>query len=109
MESIALQGPGVHRAALVSHQGRRVLVLEPTRHAPRPDLSRLAQDLAWAHVDEILLEAAIPVDARHNAKVDYRALLARLNGRRAKKLASASSTVRRNSRTGVSSWKCRES
>jgi len=81
VESIALQRPGVRRAAFVGHHGRRVLVLEPTRRAARPDLGRLAQDLAWAHVDEILLHQDIPVDARHNAKVDYRALAARLNER----------------------------
>jgi olefin beta-lactone synthetase len=81
VESIALRRRGVRRAALVGHHGRRVLVLEPPRRAPRPDLSRLAQDLAWAHVDEILLHKDIPVDARHNAKVDYRALAARLNER----------------------------
>jgi acyl-CoA synthetase (AMP-forming)/AMP-acid ligase II len=80
-ESIALRHRGVRRAAFVGHHGRRVLVLEPARRAPRPDLSRLAQDLAWAHVDEILLHEDIPVDARHNAKVDYRALAARLNER----------------------------
>jgi acyl-CoA synthetase (AMP-forming)/AMP-acid ligase II len=81
VESVALQRSGVRRAALVSHQGRRVLVLEPTHRAPQPNLSRLAQDLAWAHVDEILLHEDIPMDARHNAKVDYRALAARLNER----------------------------
>jgi acyl-CoA synthetase (AMP-forming)/AMP-acid ligase II len=81
VESIALQAPGVRRAALVGHHGRRVLVLELTRRAPRPDLSRLVQDLAWAHVDEILWQEDIPMDARHNAKVNYRALAARLNER----------------------------
>ena len=83
VETVALRYPGVRRAAFVSHRGRRVLVLEPTRRSLRPDLPRLARDLAWAHVDEILWHKGIPVDARHNAKVDYRALVARLDRRRA--------------------------
>jgi hypothetical protein len=69
----------VHRAAFVGHRGRRVLVLERAPRSPRPDLASLAQDLAWAQVDAILWHNAIPVDARHNAKVDYRALAARLD------------------------------
>ena len=83
VESVALRCSGVRRAAFVGHQGRRVLVLEPTRRSLRPDLARLARDLAWAHVDEILWHEDIPVDARHNAKVDYGALRARLDRRRA--------------------------
>jgi len=83
VESVALRCPGVRRAAFVGHQGRRVLVLEPTRRSLRPDLARLARDLAWAHVDEILWHEDIPVDARHNAKVAYGALRARLDRRRA--------------------------
>jgi olefin beta-lactone synthetase len=81
VETIALQYPGVRRAAFVGYRGRRVLVLEPTPRSPRPDHASLAQRLAWAHVDEVLWDNAIPVDARHNAKVDYRALAARLKRR----------------------------
>ena len=81
-ECAALRRPGVRRAAFVAYRGCRVLVLEPACRSPRPDLALLAHDLAWAHVDAILWEDAIPVDARHNAKVDYRALAARLDGRR---------------------------
>lgn len=83
VESVALRCPGVRRAAFVGHQGRRILVLEPTRGSLRPDLNPLAHELALAHVDEVLWHDDIPVDARHNAKVDYRALLARLDRRRA--------------------------
>jgi acyl-CoA synthetase (AMP-forming)/AMP-acid ligase II len=79
VESIALRCPGVRRAAFVGHRGRRVLVLEPSRRSLRPDLDCLARDLAWAHLDEILWQEDIPVDARHNAKVDYHALRARLD------------------------------
>jgi acyl-coenzyme A synthetase/AMP-(fatty) acid ligase len=80
-ESIALRYPGVRRAAFVSHRGQRVLALELRRGAPTPDLIGLAQELAWAHVDAIQLRKRIPVDARHNAKVDHGALVAQLNQR----------------------------
>ncbi len=91
VETIALREPGVRRAALVSRRGRRVLVLEPAHRPPCPDLARLQRDLAWAHVDEILLDSHIPVDPRHNAKVDYRSLTARLD-RRQHGIARASMT-----------------
>jgi acyl-CoA synthetase (AMP-forming)/AMP-acid ligase II len=83
VESVALRCPGVRCAAFVGHRGRRVLVLESARRSLRPDLTRLARDLAWAHVDEILWHEDIPVDARHNAKVAYGALLVRLDRRNA--------------------------
>ncbi len=82
VETIALRHPGVRRAAFVGSQERRLLVLEPARRSPRPDPARLRRDLAWAHVDEILLDDHIPVDRRHNAKVDYRALRVRLDAQR---------------------------
>jgi hypothetical protein len=34
--------------------------------------------LAWAQLDEVRLVARIPLDKRHNAKVDYPALHAML-------------------------------
>jgi acyl-CoA synthetase (AMP-forming)/AMP-acid ligase II len=81
VESMALRHPDVRRAAFVGHRGQRVLALELRRGARVPDLARLAKDLEWAHVDEIQLHTHIPVDARHNAKVDHSALAARLNER----------------------------
>ena len=81
VESVACRCPGVRHAAFVGHRGRRVLVLERAPRSPRPDLASLAQDLAWAQVDAILWDDAIPVDTRHNTKVDYRELIARLDRR----------------------------
>jgi olefin beta-lactone synthetase len=81
VESIALRHPHFRRAAFVGHHGQRILVLEFRRGAPVPDLAGLAKDLDWTHVDEIQLHRHIPVDARHNAKVDHRALVARLTER----------------------------
>jgi hypothetical protein len=46
--------------------------------------ARLATDLrkatAWAQIDEVRIVSKIPVDARHNAKVDYPALRRMLGG-----------------------------
>jgi acyl-CoA synthetase (AMP-forming)/AMP-acid ligase II len=79
VEATALRHPDVRRAAFVGHRGRRVLVLELRRGASVPDLTDLSQDLHWARVDEIRLHKRIPVDARHNAKVDHGAVADRLN------------------------------
>jgi hypothetical protein len=34
----------------------------------------LLERLAWAHVAEVLTVPRLPLDARHNAKIDYPAL-----------------------------------
>lgn len=63
--------PGVRRSALVGHRGRRVLLLEADG-APGASLARA--DLHWAQIDEICHVRRLPVDQRHNAKIDYTAL-----------------------------------
>ena len=77
VECAAVHHPAVQRAAMVSHAGRRLLVIEP-EPGDRPDLDALDRDLAWAGLDRIVTMARIPVDKRHNAKVDYPALTRRL-------------------------------
>lgn len=78
VECAARQQPGIRRAALAFHQGKRILLLEPERNAPSPDTDALRSTLAWADLDEIRLWEQIPMDKRHNAKVDYTALQKRL-------------------------------
>ncbi|MBL9213216.1 MAG: AMP-binding protein, partial [Opitutaceae bacterium] len=69
-ECVAMTLPEVRRAAFVSHAGRRYLVVEAPRAGP--DLEgRLAAALRWAHPAAILFVRTLPVDRRHNAKVDY--------------------------------------
>ncbi len=69
VECVAMTFPAVRRTAMVGLNDRRVLVVE----AERDD--RLAVELlaavAWAQVDEVRFMATLPVDKRHNAKVDY--------------------------------------
>jgi len=77
VECAAREQGGVRRAALVSHHNKRILLLEPEPAAP-VDLATLSKTLAWAQLDDIRLWKTIPMDKRHNAKVDYAALLKRL-------------------------------
>jgi olefin beta-lactone synthetase len=78
VECAARQHPGVRRTALVAHDNRRVLVVESDSEV---DAAALRQHLAWARIDRIAVVRHLPVDQRHNAKIDYPALqklLARL-------------------------------
>ena len=73
VEAAAAAWPGVSRAALVGLGNRRILVVEPGDGA-RFDPAGLKSCLAWAGLDEIRLLKRLPVDRRHNAKIDYPAL-----------------------------------
>ncbi len=66
--------PDAPRAALVSWRSRRRLILEARTRLGRDTLAMLLAAIPWAQIDEIALVRRIPVDRRHNAKVDYRAL-----------------------------------
>jgi len=68
--------PGVRRSALVGLEGEAILAVEPES----------ARDLAgaqvsWARIDRVVGMERIPVDRRHQAKVDYPALRDRLRRR----------------------------
>jgi hypothetical protein len=54
------------------HRGRRLLAIELDNNAV--DLEALKNRIAWAHIDEIRILKHLPVDKRHNAKIDYPAL-----------------------------------
>lgn len=74
VECVALEHSGVRRAAMVQHQGQRILVVE--LHDQQADAQResLRQSVTWAHIADIRVLRHIPVDKRHNAKIDYPAL-----------------------------------
>ncbi|MCL4800741.1 MAG: AMP-binding protein [Burkholderiales bacterium] len=74
VECAALGVAGVRRAALAASGGRRLLLVEPRARGPAPDPEAVRERLAWAQLDRVALVGAIPMDARHNAKVDYAAL-----------------------------------
>ena len=64
----------LRRSALIAHQDRRLLFIEGAADI----------DVSWAEIDETIPVPKIPVDKRHNAKIDYPAL---------RKLAERSSVV----------------
>jgi len=64
--------PGIAHSALAAADGARVLVVEPLAgHAIDERAVRAA--VAFAQIDRVV-SAPVPVDPRHNAKVDYAAL-----------------------------------
>lgn len=63
---------GLRRSALLEQRGRTVLVIECDDDAAvMRVVERVRGELAWSGVDEVRTLGTIPVDARHNAKVDY--------------------------------------
>jgi acyl-CoA synthetase (AMP-forming)/AMP-acid ligase II len=78
VECVAMTFPEVRRAAALVRQGRRLLVVEAAEAGPKL-AARLKQAVAWARIEEIRFLAAMPVDKRHNAKIDYPALHRRLD------------------------------
>jgi acyl-CoA synthetase (AMP-forming)/AMP-acid ligase II len=74
VECAAYRDLSIRRAAAIAHQGRRLLLVEPYERSPAPDPCRLRESLAWARLDSIRVVRSIPVDKRHNTKVDYGAL-----------------------------------
>jgi len=79
VECAASQFPEIRRSALAAHDGRRILVLEVGRSERDGGTSsvlegRVRESLAWACLDRVVVVPQVPVDRRHNAKIDYVAL-----------------------------------
>jgi olefin beta-lactone synthetase len=81
VEAAASDIAGVHRSAFVTHRDKRTLVVELARDVAPLSRSSLLKQFEWVHLDDIVIVAAIPVDKRHNGKVDYPALEALLKRR----------------------------
>ena len=73
VECAASEHPRVVRAAFIVHRGERVLAVE-LRAASANTPAELRRRLEWARLDRVVTVPSIPVDRRHNAKVDYPAL-----------------------------------
>jgi olefin beta-lactone synthetase len=71
---------GLRRSAFAQHRGRRVLVIEAERHALEVR-DALVTRLAWARLQDVAIVDEVPVDRRHNAKIDYTALRRLLDAR----------------------------
>lgn len=78
VEHAAMQHPAIHRAAIVRHRGQRILTVQLRHRSAELDFGSLMKSLSFANVDQVHILRHIPVDARHNAKVDYPALSALL-------------------------------
>jgi len=72
---------GVRRAALIEKDKERVLVLETSGREFRNNCVEAAKCVAKFEIDRIVTMHRIPVDRRHDAKVDYPALHRLLDGR----------------------------
>jgi acyl-CoA synthetase (AMP-forming)/AMP-acid ligase II len=81
IESAARLLAGVQRAAYVAHQGDRVLAVEPPPDESPPSLEHFREALPEP-IDAAVTLDAMPVDRRHNAKIDYPALQSQLDARR---------------------------
>jgi olefin beta-lactone synthetase len=77
VECAADGAAGVGRTAFVMHRGARVLVAEMRDDAEVR--KALLERLAWARLADIVRVDRIPLDRRHNAKVEYAALPALLD------------------------------
>jgi acyl-CoA synthetase (AMP-forming)/AMP-acid ligase II len=64
----------VRRAAMVAHAERRILAVEFYDPRMKADLTPIREALSWTHCDEVRPCKRIPVDKRHNAKIDYPSL-----------------------------------
>lgn len=69
VECVAMAFPAIARAAFISSNEKRILVIEP-RSTFRQS-NELKTACAWACISRIHEVSEIPVDARHNAKIDY--------------------------------------
>jgi acyl-CoA synthetase (AMP-forming)/AMP-acid ligase II len=72
---------GVRRTALIEMDGDRVLVLQTAGREFRTHCGEAAKCVARFDIDRIVTMRSIPVDRRHDAKVDYPALTRLLEGR----------------------------
>lgn len=80
VECAAQEVTGIRRSAFVLHESRRVLVIEPDGPVAPDALERVVRTkLTWAQLDEVRIVPELPVDSRHNAKVDYPGLRRLLN------------------------------
>jgi len=75
VEAAASRCANVERAAVVSLSGKRVLAVEWASKPSSADCSALRERVAWAAIDEVCSLPHLPLDRRHNAKVDYQRLV----------------------------------
>jgi hypothetical protein len=60
--------PEVKRAAVLAHRGSRILIVEVGVAGLE---QKLLEATRWAGIARVAVSRRIPVDPRHNAKIDY--------------------------------------
>jgi len=83
VETVARSDISVKRSAMVEYQQQRYLLLE-SKFGHDIGLDELKKKLSWAKLNHVIEVKHIPVDKRHNAKIDYPALnqlLRKMNSR----------------------------
>ncbi|HEX8234847.1 MAG TPA: AMP-binding protein [Abditibacteriaceae bacterium] len=81
VECAAQEFAFVRRAAFVSHRSKRVLVVEPVMTRAKINCTELKETLSWARIDRVVVVKSLPMDKRHNAKIEYSALAKLLDAR----------------------------
>lgn len=71
VECAVFRYAAVRRAAFVADRGRRVLLIQWGDRAAGVDLAEIRESLGWAQLNAVIAVPEIPLDKRHNAKVDY--------------------------------------
>lgn len=76
LECAASHFEAIKRSAAMNHKNKRLLIIE-LREDRNVDKQQLKEQLEWAELDDILF-MQLPVDKRHNAKIDYPELTKKL-------------------------------
>ena len=71
VECAAREVLGVRRVAALAHNGKRLLILEGPDEQGTNAQRAVPDALAWARLDEVVTLRKLPMDRRHNSKVDY--------------------------------------
>lgn len=71
VECAAREVLGVRRVAAIAHDGRRLLILEGPTERSAEARRAVLDALAWAQLDEVVTWRRLPMDRRHNSKVNY--------------------------------------
>lgn len=74
VESVACSFPAVSRAAVVSWRGRRLMLVSSKRTLSVRERREILRVLERFGIRELYVVPRIPVDRRHNAKLDYEEL-----------------------------------
>ena len=69
VECALREGPGMEEVAAISVDGRRTLIV--SGDAAILSDSALTGAVPWAGIERVIRVKAIPMDRRHNSKVDY--------------------------------------